>query len=397
MELGPETNSGEASAWRRPPRATGRRGRWRSCTLMSKQQTGTQGGPTLLVSSVEMLSRLFCSWTWLVLGLSLAVAQPTPDLAQILSRISASVINGPSTELLRQLTDDIGARLVGSPAYERAAQWAAARFREAGLTNVRFEEFTLPNSWQRGPAHARILAPVTRSLRVGSVGWGPSTPPGGIRGDLILVSDLSPVTLRLQSAQLKNRIVLVDLERALPSDEPLAFARLRDSYAMLSDLGVQAVLLPHDVPNNVEGWVDTGNARGTILPLPVGDIGWEDHLLLRRHLTRGRVMIEADWQNEISGPMQVSNVVAEIAGSELSPSGCFSVRTSTRGISGRAHKTMEREWSWSSRPHAPSLRWAERRDDRFGSPSGPQRSPGHRARRCLSSGTQPSCAIAWLS
>ena len=151
------------------------------------------------------------------------------------------------------------------------------------------------------------------------MGWGPSTPPGGIRGDLILISDLSPVTLRSQSAQLKNRIVLVDLEKALPSDEPLAFARLRDSYVMLSDLGVQAVLLPHDVPNNVSGWVDTGNARGTILPLPVGDIGWEDHLLLRRHLTRGRVMIEAEWQNEISGPTQVSNVVAEIAGSELSP------------------------------------------------------------------------------
>lgn len=220
-----------------------------------------------------MLSRLLCSCTLLALGLSLASAQPTQDLAQELSRISASVINGPSIELLRQLTDDIGARMVGSPAYDRAAQWAVARFREAGLRNVRLEEFTLPNGWQRGPAHARILAPVTRSLRVGSVGWGPSTPPGGIRGDLILISDFSPVTLRSQSAQLKNRIVLVDLEKALPSDEPLAFARLRDSYAMMSDLGVQAVLLPHDVPNNVSGWVDTGNARGTILPLPSETLG----------------------------------------------------------------------------------------------------------------------------
>jgi carboxypeptidase Q len=266
-----------------------------------------------------MLSRLLCSCALVVLGLSLASAQPTQDLAQEVSRISASVINGPSTEFLRQLTDDIGARLAGSPAYDRAAQWAAALFREAGLTNVRFEEFTLPNRWQRGPARAQIVAPVTRSLRVGSVGWGPSTPPGGIRGDLILISDLSPGMLRSQSAQLKNRIVLVDLEKALPSAEPLAFARLRDSYATLSDLGVQAVLLPHDVPNNVPGWVDTGNARGTILPLPVGDIGWEDHLLLRRHLTRGPVTIEAEWQNEISGPTQVSNVVAEITGSDMSP------------------------------------------------------------------------------
>lgn len=264
-----------------------------------------------------MLSRLVCTFTPLLIGLSLISAQRTSDLTQTLRRISASVMQGESIELLRQLTDDIGARLAGSPAYERAAQWAAVKFREAGLTDVRLEEFTLPNGWQRGSARARIVAPAARPLRVGSVGWGPSTPPGGVRGDLILISDVSPATLRAQSAQLKNRIVLVDLEKALPRDQPLAFAHLRHSYALFRDLGVQAVLLPHNVPNNVPGWVDTGNARGTILPLPVGDIGWEDHLLLRRHLARGPVTIEVEWQNEVSGPIQVSNVVAEISGSEL--------------------------------------------------------------------------------
>jgi len=96
----------------------------------------------------------------------------------------------------------------------------------------------------------------------------------------MLISDLSPATLRSRSAQLKNRIVLIDLEKVLPPDPPLAFVRLRDSYALFRDLGVQAVLLPHDVPNNVPGWADTGNARGTVLPLPVGDIGLEDSLLV---------------------------------------------------------------------------------------------------------------------
>jgi carboxypeptidase Q len=264
-----------------------------------------------------MLSRVPAICALLATAVAPSSPQHRPDLAQTLITISASVTNGPSSELLRQLTDDIGARIVGSPAYERAAQWAVARFKEAGATNVRFEQFTLPNAWQRGPAHARIVAPAARPLRVGSVGWGPATPAGGVRGDVILVSDLSPGALRSQSTRLKNRIVLVDLEKALPRDQPLAFARLRDSYALFRDLGVQAVLLPHDVPNNVSGWVDTGNARGTILPLPVGDIGWEDSLLLRRHLTRGPVTIEAEWQNEVSGPTQVSNVIAEIVGSEL--------------------------------------------------------------------------------
>lgn len=264
-----------------------------------------------------MLSRVAAICTLLATASAPASTQHRPDLAQTLRTISTSVTNGPSPELLRQLTDDIGARLVGSPAYERAAQWAVARFGEAGITNVRSEQFTLPNAWQRGPAHARIVAPVARPLRIGSVGWGPSTPAGGVRGDVILVSDLSLAALQSQSTELKNRIVLVDLEKAFPRGQSLAFAHLRDSYALFSDLGVQAVLLPHDVPNNVSGWVDTGNARGTILPLPVGDIGWEDSLLLRRHLKRGPVTIEAEWQNEVSGPTQVSNVIAEIAGSEL--------------------------------------------------------------------------------
>jgi carboxypeptidase Q len=264
-----------------------------------------------------MLRRFVCTFTAFLVGLSLMSAQQNPGLTQTLGRISASVVQGGSIELLRQLTDDIGPRIAGSPSYERAALWAAVKFREAGLTNIRLEEFTMPNGWQRGSARARIVAPTARSLRVGSVGWGPSTPRRGVRGDLILISDVSPATLRSYSAQLRNRIVLVDVEKALPPDQPLAFAHLRDSFALFKDLGVQAVLLPHNVPNNLHGWVDTGNARGTILPLPVGDIGWEDYLLLRRHLSHGPVTIETEWQNEVTGPVQVSNVVAEIAGSEM--------------------------------------------------------------------------------
>jgi Zn-dependent M28 family amino/carboxypeptidase len=49
----------------------------------------------------------------------------------------------------------------------------------------------------------------------------------------------------------------------------------------------------------------------------VGDIGLEDSLLVRRYLARGPVTIEAEWQNEVSGPTQVSNVVAEITGAGL--------------------------------------------------------------------------------
>ena len=56
------------------------------------------------------------------------------------SHLGHRVERPDSIELLRQLTDDIGPRVVGSPAYERAVQWAATKFREVGLTNVRTVE-----------------------------------------------------------------------------------------------------------------------------------------------------------------------------------------------------------------------------------------------------------------
>jgi hypothetical protein len=239
------------------------------------------------------------------------------DWREDLDSLAATVLAGDSMELLRQLTDDIGPRLAGSPAYDRAVAWAVAKFREQGVGSVWREEFTLPNGWQRGWARGRIVRPAERSLRVGSVGWGPSTQPGGVSGELILIGDAAPDKLRSEAANLRGRIALIDTASVLRPDDPLAFARLRNSYVLLNDLGVKAVLLPHDVPHNVPGWVDTANARGTILPLPVGDIGMEDGLLLRRLLTRGAVALELEWQNGISGPVPTSNVVAELPGREL--------------------------------------------------------------------------------
>lgn len=238
------------------------------------------------------------------------------DWREDLDSLAATVLAGDSMELLRQLTDDIGPRLAGSPAHERAVEWALLKFREHGVSSVWREEFTLPNGWQRGWARGRMVLPVARSLRVSSVGWGPSTRAGGISGEVILIGDVSPEKLRAQAGNLQERIVLMDIETVLSPRDPLAFAGLRSSYGLLNELGAKAVLLPHDVPHNVPGWVDTANARGTILPLPVGDIGMEDGLLLRRHLMRGPVVIELEWQNEVVGPVPTSNVIAELAGNE---------------------------------------------------------------------------------
>ena len=72
------------------------------------------------------------------------------DSRQDLDSLAATVLAGDCMELLRQLTDDIGPRLAGSAAHDRAVEWAIARFRENGVRTVWREQFTLPNGWQRG-------------------------------------------------------------------------------------------------------------------------------------------------------------------------------------------------------------------------------------------------------
>ncbi len=66
--------------------------------------------------------------------------------------LAGSIYTGPSMSTLRELTDTVGGRLTGSPAYNRAADWADAKFRSYGLQNVHLESFSMPNGWQRGSA-----------------------------------------------------------------------------------------------------------------------------------------------------------------------------------------------------------------------------------------------------
>jgi carboxypeptidase Q len=255
----------------------------------------------------------------MVLGLE-APAAALPEDAQLREecrRIIASAINANSMDSVRELTDTIGPRLVGSPAYAQAVRWAAAHLRASGLRTVRLEPYEIPNGWQRISARGEIRMPIARPLHIASSGWAGSTPRGGILGKVALVTDVAAGTLAAQSARIRGQIALIATEEAIPAEDPMAFARLRSAFQSLKDAGVAAVLLPGTVPHNAHGeWVDTANARGTVLPLPVVEVGLEDTLLIRRLLATGPVTVQLEIENRITGPVRVHNVIGEIRGRE---------------------------------------------------------------------------------
>jgi carboxypeptidase Q len=110
---------------------------------------------------------------------SFAQAQtPAAEVAANSNRIASSILlSSQAVESLRELTDMHGGRLAGSEDYERAAEWAAAQFRSYGISNVRLEQFTIPNGWKRGWGWGRIVSPIARHLSLESVGWSPPTAP----------------------------------------------------------------------------------------------------------------------------------------------------------------------------------------------------------------------------
>lgn len=244
-------------------------------------------------------------------------AQTEAQLQHDAKQVAAAVLAGPSVEKLEELCDRYGARLTGTTAYDEAAQWAVAQFRTAGVADVKLERITLPHGWQRGWAESYMYSPVQRKLHLETVSWTPSTPRGGVKGEVVVVSDISETALRASASAIQGRIVLFDTERVFADGFNKTYAKLISSYSIFKALGAQALVLPDAVPNNVLGdWLDIDNGKGEILPLPIAEIGMEDGLLIRRLLTKGPVTIGFSYENRISGPVNSSSVIAEIRGSE---------------------------------------------------------------------------------
>jgi carboxypeptidase Q len=245
----------------------------------------------------------------------LAWSQPPSEMKPVTDRLSASIYNGPSMATLGELTDSIGGRLTGSPAYVRSTEWVAAKFRSYGIENVKLEPFTIAAGWQRGTASGVMLSPLSRPLNVASIGWGLSTPAGGVQSTVVIVADVSPEALKSREAELRGKIVFLETSKIYADGYGKALPKLEAAWLAFQKSGVLAVITPDREKNNVL------NAHGAgwgakLLPLPGAEIGMEDAKLIQRELERGPVTVQLAIDNKTSGEMTVNNVVAEIRGSE---------------------------------------------------------------------------------
>ena len=111
-----------------------------------------------------------------------AAPAAAPDVAAGLSR--AALTDGWSYNFLESLTSEIGPRLAGTDAEARAAKWAEAKLKAAGM-DVHLESFPM-TVWERGVETAAIVKPAPQRLVLTALGGSVATPPGGIEAEAIV-------------------------------------------------------------------------------------------------------------------------------------------------------------------------------------------------------------------
>ncbi|MGH9863014.1 MAG: M20/M25/M40 family metallo-hydrolase, partial [Candidatus Acidiferrales bacterium] len=281
--------------------------------------------------------RLILTTAALAAALPLAGQQPPPEphdpIVAADQKILAEVAeHSEQMENLRTLTDVIGARLTGTAATRRANEWTAERFRAYGLANVHLESWTIPHSWQRGTARARVVAPVERALDVQAAGWTINTA-GPVRGPLVYVKAETKEELEAYRGKLRGALVILGEpnKRERVTERPLQpkpykpepnfeaqrkFGQEREAF--LRDEGVVGLLRDSDKSFGLFNMSSAGRDFNPSL-IPTAFTTPESYDLLWRLLQKEK-NVEVELTIEgcafSDGPVEVFNTVAEIPGSE---------------------------------------------------------------------------------
>jgi carboxypeptidase Q len=224
-------------------------------------------------------------------------------------------------EYLTELSDDIGARVTGSPSAAQAVDWGVAKMKAIGLENVHAEPWKLTRGWTRISADAELVAPIHRRLMVDSLGWVGSTTPGGVEADVVAVNaNQLPNELKNNSANWRGKVLLMVQKGDAPKDRMEAFAKFGDFLKAAHSAGAVAIIGGQGGRKATGMHLTHTGALGfdAYYDIPVVSMAAEDQEQLERYLERGKVArIKINVQNRVSdGQVDSANVVGDIRGTE---------------------------------------------------------------------------------
>ncbi|MDI3261495.1 MAG: M20/M25/M40 family metallo-hydrolase [Fulvimonas sp.] len=221
--------------------------------------------------------------------------------------------------VLDSLTTEVGPRLAGSPADQRARDWAVAKFKELGFDKVYTEPVSYP-LWQRRSEHGAIVAPFAQPLVLTALGYSPGTPAGGLTAEVVKFDSLDALKAA-DPAQVKGKLVYIGFRMQRHKDgadyrfgsairtmgPPLAAAKGAAGF-LLRSAGTDAD--SHTPHTGVTGFRDPKQPA-----IPAAALSNPDADQLERVLAYGKpVTVRLDLDCGIVGEYTGANVIGEITG-----------------------------------------------------------------------------------
>ncbi|HEY4118984.1 MAG TPA: M20/M25/M40 family metallo-hydrolase [Byssovorax sp.] len=231
-----------------------------------------------------------------------------------LEQLTASLASdGSAMTYERALVDEVGVRMTGTAAFDRAVTWAKAKFAALGH-DASEESFRIDQTWERGAARGKLVGP-DRPIQVRTAAWTPATP-RPVTADVVRVVDLSPAGIDAAKTKLRGRAVLLDPATAFAGEFLEFNARLADAFPALARAGVAAVLWPSRLPNDQIKAHCPMQHVGMIAPLPIFDVAASDAAEILARAERGRARLELVSENRVGPARDVANVAWELRGRE---------------------------------------------------------------------------------
>ena len=254
---------------------------------------------------------------------SISFSQTKADSIQF-SKISDQILSeGNAYEDLRDLTQNIGHRLSGSKAYDKAEKWAYEKLRSAGADKVWYEDVMVP-VWERGKESLQIKIgnQKWKTFRMLSLGNSEGTKGKNIEAEMICVKNKAEFDA-LSEAQIKGKIVFFNYafkQKFVSTGQAYGDAGIyrRSSASWAGKKGAKAVII-RSLSSAFDDVPHTGMMRydkDDTTKIPAVAIGPKSADELEKILRSEKVMAKLNSNCTMKGEKLQHSVIGEITGNK---------------------------------------------------------------------------------
>ena len=257
-----------------------------------------------------------------VLCLAAGSAAASPGLhkraqADALKLAAAADTGSDAYAIVESLTTEIGPRLAGSPAFDRAIDWAQAKFKALGYDRVYLEPVTFP-VWERRHESAEVLSPFPQRLLLTALGGSVGTGDKPLEAGVVEFATLDALKAA-PAGSLAGKIAYVSNRMERFKDGHGYGPAVAARYAVSDAAAKGAVaLLIRSIGTDSDRFPHTGLTRYAdgVPRIPAAALSNPDADLLSNMLRRGQpVRLRLDIDVGMTGANKTAfNVIGEIRG-----------------------------------------------------------------------------------